>query len=181
MQEIDPLIVRRRRRRGLAAAVAIVAASAVVTLVILEELKPAAGACAVCKRSECRALAFRIRYADGLVQETCCPRCASHAVAEEKGRVVASLEATDFTTGARLDAHRALYVDGSDFEHCSAPKEEPILPGCCAEREYDRCLPSLIAFASKDTALAFMNDHGGSLETFDDLRFGAPSGEGRGR
>jgi nitrous oxide reductase accessory protein NosL len=94
---------------------------------------------------------------------------------------VASLEATDFATGRRLDAHRAVYVDGSDFEHCSAPKSEPISPGCCAEMRYDRCLPSLIAFATRESALDFMKEHGGALRGFEDLRFGADGGEGRER
>lgn len=130
--------------------------------------------CAVCHRDECRAVAFRVAYTDGLVQETCCPRCASHAIREQAGRTIARLDATDFATGARLEARAAAYVEGSDFEPCSRPEAERAELGCCRKLDYDRCLPSLIAFSSPDAARSFIQDHGGSLRSFEDLHFGNP-------
>jgi len=137
--------------------------------------------CAVCARDECRALAFRVVYADGESIETCCPRCASHAVRADPARRIARLEATDFATGEKLDARTAVYVDGSDYEHCSAPKEERTAPGCCLEMAYDRCLPSLVAFREEGKARAFMERHGGSLKRFEDLHFGGSPGKGGAR
>jgi len=123
--------------------------------------------CDVCGRDECAGLAFRIEYADGGAQETCCPRCGSHALAEARGRVAARLLARDFATGKPVDARSALYVEGSEVEHCRVMNEQRN-----QELHYDRCLPSLIAFASEEQALSFVREHGGRLRTFEDLKFG---------
>ncbi len=131
-----------------------------------------AAACDVCGRDECTALTFRVEYVDGGSATTCCPRCASHAVAQAGGREVSRLRARDFATGVEVDARAAFYVDGSDVEHCMARKEEPTTQSCCRVLTYDRCLPSLIAFGSRDSAAAFSRDHGGEIRSFEDLGFG---------
>jgi hypothetical protein len=128
--------------------------------------------CDVCRRDECAALAFRIEYADGGSQETCCPRCGSHAVAEAGERHVARLLARDFATGHIIDARTARYVEGSDLEHCAAARESRSASDCCRVLEYDRCLPSLVAFATDEQAAGFLKQHGGRLRRFEDLRFG---------
>ena len=128
--------------------------------------------CDVCGRDECTALAFRVEYADGGTQTTCCPRCGSHAVAESHGREVTRLRARDFATGHEIDAKTATYVSGSDVEHCMAPKEQPSTQSCCRVLTYDRCLPSLIAFGSTADAEKFVDAHGGTLMRFEDLDFG---------
>jgi hypothetical protein len=147
------------------------ALSALVLVAVLAGCS-AHAVCDVCRRDECAALAFRIEYEDGGVQQTCCPRCGSHAVAESGGRRVARLLARDFATGSTIDAHEALYVEGSDLEHCSAAREARSSADCCRVLEYDRCLPSLVAFATPDQAAAFVRDHGGWVRRFKDLRFG---------
>ena len=119
-------------------------------------------------------MTVRIEYADGGKQVTCCPRCASHAVAEAKGRQVTHLVARDYATGRELDARLATYVDGSDVEHCRTPREEVADSGCCRELVYDRCLPSLIAFGTAESARAFSREHGGEVRQFEDLSFGKP-------
>jgi hypothetical protein len=131
--------------------------------------------CDVCRRDECAALAFRIEYADGGAQETCCPRCGSHAVAESGGRRVARLLARDFATGHSIDARTARYVEGSDLEHCAAARESRSSSDCCRVLEYDRCLPSLVAFATDEQAAGFVKQHGGRPRRFEDLRFGERS------
>jgi hypothetical protein len=127
--------------------------------------------CDVCGRDECRALAFRVDYEGGGTQWTCCPRCASHAVAAS-GRKVERLTARDFASGRDTDATAAVYVEGSDVEHCRSPREERTESGCCRLLTYDRCLPSLIAFESASSAEAFSRQHGGTLRRFEDLHFG---------
>ena len=169
---MDSTVRHRSWRRA-----ALLAGSGVALLGLLfiaAACRAQAAICDVCKRDECTALAFRIEYADGGQQVTCCPRCASHAVAEAGGRQVARLVARDFATGLEVDARSALYVDGSDVEHCKAPREERTEPGCCRELAYDRCLPSLIAFGSIDSARAFSRDHGGAVRRFEELSFGKP-------
>ena len=129
--------------------------------------------CDVCKRDECAAMTFRIEYADGGSQRTCCPRCGAHALKEAAGREVRRLEAHDFASGRPIDARQAVYVDGSDMEHCSGARETPAAQDCCRSLQYDRCLPSLVAFASREEAAAFMQEHGGRLRGFDELPFGS--------
>jgi len=131
-----------------------------------------AAECDICGRHEFSALAFRVEYADGGVLHTCCPRCASHAVAQHPDRRIAKLTAHDFSTGEEIDARTAVYLDGSDFEHCTAPKEERTSPATATTLAYDRCLPSLIAFASTADAEAFRREHGGRIESFDQIGFG---------
>jgi len=134
--------------------------------------RTASAHCDVCGRDECTALAFTVEYAGGDVQETCCPKCASHAVAQSRGREVSRLLARDFATGRQVDGREATYVEGSDVEHCRAPSEVRAEEGCCRVLTYDRCLPSLIAFGSRPDAEAFARDHGGQVRRFEDLRFG---------
>jgi hypothetical protein len=162
-------------------AAAAVLAVALLSFLAAQACRESRASCAVCGRAECRALAFRVEYEDGASQETCCARCASHAVAQEKDRAVARLEARDFATGKRVDARSAVYVEGSDVEHCSAPKAERGSQGCCMEMAYDRCLPSLIAFERREAASAFIEEHGGRLKSFADLRFGARTKPGERR
>jgi len=111
--------------------------------------------CDVCGRHEFSALAFRVKYVDGAEVNSCCPRCASHAVAMHRARPIAKLIAHDFATGKEIDARMAVYLDGSDFEHCDARKKERNTPGSLTMLAYDRCLPSVIAFASMSNAEAF--------------------------
>lgn len=153
--------------RGLAGAAIFLAVAG-----CLSGCRARAASCDLCGRDECTALTFRVEYADGGEQVTCCPRCASHAVAESGGREVARLVARDFATGREIDARVATFVDGSDVEHCSAPKEQRAEPGCCRELAYDRCLPSLIAFGDPAAAERFARDHGGIRRSFPELGFG---------
>ena len=48
----------------------------------------------------------------------------------------------------------------------AAPRDER---GCCMTQTYDRCLPSLLAFASRSRAEAFAREHGGEVKTFAEL------------
>ena len=130
-----------------------------------------AAECGQCGRAECRNLAFDIHLKNGKVVQTCCPRCGLHYLDDEHPEV-ASLGVKDFDTAKRLDAAAAFYVEGSDVHPCSAmggpePMDER---GCCMKTVYDRCLPSLLAFASRQKAEAFANDHGGSVKTFAELK-----------
>jgi len=157
------------RRFGLAWPIAAI----VVATLALWSCRAQAAECDICGRHEFSALAFRVEYADGGTIHTCCPRCASHAVAAHPDRAIARLIAHDFATGEELDARKAIYLDGSDYEHCKAPKEERTTPASATMLAYDRCLPSLMAFATMSEAEAFAHDHGGRIRTFDQIGFGS--------
>ena len=130
-----------------------------------------AAECGQCGRAECKNLAFDIHLKSGKVVQTCCPRCGLHYLADQRPEIT-SLGVKDFDTAKRLDATAAFYVEGSDVHPCSAmagpaPMDER---GCCMKTVYDRCLPSVLAFASKGKAEAFADDHGGSVRTFAELK-----------
>ena len=98
----------------------------------------------------------------------CCPRCPLTLMQQAHAQVKL-LEVTDYPSGRRLKARDAYFVNGSIVEMCSAPRmmsEEGRTPYL---RQFDRCSPSLLAFAKEDEARAFMAHNGGSLERLDDL------------
>jgi hypothetical protein len=76
--------------------------------------------------------------------------------------------ATDFKSGRLIPAQSAYYDLGGDVQYCT--RRDPAIqrvPGQGVEmRVYDRCLPVLVAFASKDEAEAYRHQHGGRVVTF---------------
>jgi hypothetical protein len=126
----------------------------------------------MCGREECRNLAFTIHLTGGGAVKTCCPRCALRYLQQERP-AVARLEVQDFASARTVDARAAAYVEGSDVHPCSAghdmPKDER---GCCMKQVYDRCLPSVLAFADATAAEGFAREHGGFVTSFDRLEAG---------
>lgn len=110
----------------------------------------------------------------------CCARCAL-TLGSQTGKPVRILKVTDYMSGGPVDASKAYFVDGSQVEVCSMPRvkvNEQHLP---YERVFDRCAPSLIAFAREEEAKAFIVQHGGSLKRLDELtREAAPKQPGEG-
>jgi hypothetical protein len=124
--------------------------------------------CAVCNRDECKGLAFRVGLENGKTIETCCPRCALHYL-ETNHQQARQMEATDFATGNWVNASRAIYVSESDVHPCATLETRRDPQGCCMLKTYDRCLPSLVAFAAQDQAAAFQKVHGGKLVVFQEI------------
>ena len=154
------------RRRSLASVAALALVLAVVAACSLFRSET----CGSCGRAECKNMGFAIRLQDGSTVKTCCPRCGLHYI-REKHPAVTAIEVRDFDTAKTLDARTALYVEGSDLHPCSmsldgGPKDER---GCCLAPVYDRCRPSVIAFADAPHAQAFARKHGGVLTTFASL------------
>jgi nitrous oxide reductase accessory protein NosL len=137
--------------------------------VLLAGCAPRAKLCAVCQRDECKAMAFRVTLQSGKTIETCCPRCGLHYV-ETMKPAARGFEATDFATGQWMDATKATFVSDSDVKGCAMPSARRDAQGCCLYVAYDRCLPSLVAFADRAAAVEFQKQHGGNLVTFAELR-----------
>jgi hypothetical protein len=142
----------------------------IVTLLaapLLSTCAPGETHCAQCGRMECRTMAFTVHLKGGKQVETCCARCGIHYIQSEHP-AVESLTARDFDGAGEIDAMRAFYVDGSDVTPCLVAGKPPLrdASGCCADPVYDRCLPSLIAFRSKEAAEAFTREHGGTVRGF---------------
>jgi nitrous oxide reductase accessory protein NosL len=111
-------------------------------------------------------LAVSVAVDGGPHGEACCVRCAI-TYAEQYRKRVRILWVTDYVNGSRLGAEQAVYVTGSDVNHCMGPPEQPSI----GRREsdtivWDRCAPSSIAFAKLEDAEAFQRSHGGRIQTF---------------
>ena len=124
--------------------------------------------CAICQRDECKGMAFRVTLESGKTVETCCPRCGLHYL-EVNHQQARALEATDFATGHWVDATNAVFVSDSDMHPCAEMNAMRDAQGCCMMKTYDRCLPSLVAFADKDQATTFQKAHGGQIITFQSI------------
>jgi hypothetical protein len=124
--------------------------------------------CPVCQRPIHKATSYYVTLGDGRTVELCCPRCGLRF--QQNGGDVRSVRVTDFDSGKLLNPEAAIYVEGSSVHPCCTQKE--ILKdhaGTEYERTWDRCLPSVIAFASKQAALKFQSEQGGELRTHEEI------------
>jgi hypothetical protein len=95
----------------------------------------------------------------------CCPACAL-AERELTGPGFSVTSLTDFETGRPLPPASAFVVRASEVNPCVHAQ------GAVSEDKrplrvlYDRCSPSLIAFASHQSATTFARQHGGTVVPF---------------
>ena len=119
--------------------------------------------CRACERPIHRATAFSA-VVDGRRIHACCPRCGLTEL--PKGRRAEGIEATDFPSGKSVPAEHCTYVVGSDMTPCCAPDvivdRDKVTCGRC----FDRCNPSVIAFADPAAARDFSARHGGRTVDF---------------
>ncbi len=123
--------------------------------------------CDVCKRVIHPATSFRIAEANGAIKATCCPRCGLTSVIKNGGKV---LDAVDFSSQRRIAAADAIYLEGSDIMECCSSTGFRADEGSYQEIDYDRCMPSLLAFARREDAEAVMQKHGGHIISFEEAR-----------
>jgi len=121
--------------------------------------------CQMCNRDIPKQTAFRMDTTHGTVM-ACCPRCAMHHIINHPG-LVRHAWATDFHSGRMIPAQSAYYDEGGDVQYCTA-HESPVerTPMGVQMRTYDRCLPTLVAFAKQDEAEAYRQQHGGRVVTY---------------
>lgn len=98
---------------------------------------------------------------------TCCIRCAFSA--RQQGEKVRLVEVSDFPTGAPLAPDAAFYVAGSPVVLCE--RHEPKLD---AEKHvyqpvFDRCEPSIFAFAKREQAEEFARGNGGTVRRLPEI------------
>jgi hypothetical protein len=123
--------------------------------------------CQVCGRVIPQETAFRLDTAKGTM-DACCPGCAMHYMLHHPGTVRNAL-ATDFTSGRTIPAAMAFYDEGGDVQYCTL-HQPPVErgPRGVSQRVYDRCLPVLVAFATRHEAEAYRRQHGGRVVTYDE-------------
>jgi hypothetical protein len=120
--------------------------------------------CSVCNRPLHPAQKFLVASKDGKDHPACCPRCGLRFAIENKGR---STRATDFNSGKWISAESAYYLEGSDVMECCGSSTMRADAGMLCEMHYDRCMPSLVAFAEKNAAEDFQRQHGGRIISFE--------------
>ncbi len=122
--------------------------------------------CDICGRAVHSAHESTLLLKNGEKVHTCCTRCALHYNQNHPGQV-ADLLVMDHSNGSKVDASKAIYVEGSDVQECVPASETPPRePGVEFERTYDRCVPSLIAFSDESAARDFMSHQGGHMLTY---------------
>jgi len=145
------------------AALALVAAVGTVLYVQWDE----PNTCDLCYRPMHEETFYRIHLASGETKNVCCPRCGLRF---QEGRDdVVSTEVTDFNTKQRIDAAVAYYVENSPVHFCSHASVHEDRSGVQYEVAWDRCLPSLLAFSSRQTAEKFQSENGGDIRTYEEL------------
>ena len=127
--------------------------------------------CQICGRYVSKQTAFRVDTSSGAVR-ACCPACAMHYMLHHPGATQKAW-ATDFNSGRLIPAEKAYYDTGGDVQYCTAHKP-PVERGAegVSRRVYDRCLPTLVAFSSREEADAYRQKHGGRVVTYDEALAG---------
>jgi hypothetical protein len=109
-----------------------------------------------------------IGLVNGAKEIFCCPTCA-FSLHEQTGESVRITGLADFSTAKKLDPGQAVMVEGSDLnlcvrDHVLVSQNKQISP-----MEFDRCSPSMIAFAGRQEADRFAGEHGGIVVSFAEL------------
>ena len=126
------------------------------------ETKPNPNFCNICNRPIHGGMAFLIDV-DGHTEHACCPRCGMHYTVNRPGKVTKAW-ATDLNSGASIPAETAYYDEGGNVDYCAAHAEAvQRQPQAVAVREYDRCLPTLVAFKTRPEAQTYQKQHGGRV------------------
>jgi hypothetical protein len=95
----------------------------------------------------------------------CCPTCALSAGAQMH-QPVRFAQLADYKTGHALKPADAFAVEGSDLVPCVRSHEMLNRDGQPVPMDFDRCSPSIIAFADLASAERFAADHGGKVDRF---------------
>jgi hypothetical protein len=126
------------------------------------ETRPNPNVCHICDRPIHRGMAFLVRT-DGHTEHACCPRCGMHYALSHPGKVK-KVWATDLNSGESIPAEAAFYDEGGNIDYCAAHgKAVQRQPQGVSVREYDRCLPTLVAFKTPGEAEAYHKEHGGRV------------------
>jgi len=154
-----------RKRVTLFVSVALVAALAAGGYWLLQRTAP--DTCRICQRP-IHAEARAVIEVDGKREPVCCARCAL-TLQHQQRTPVRLVEVTDYVSRASLAPESAYFVEGSRIVLCE--KHEPLLDQTKHPypRVFDRCVPSLYAFARREEAEAFAAQNGGTVQRLPEL------------
>ena len=130
-------------------------------------------ACGFCRRPISERLRTVVEI-DGVRTQVCCPRCAV-TESHQEHKAIRLVTVRDYSTAKDLDPAKAWYVSGSHAFACthdSVRMDEMKQPEALG---FDRCSPGTFAFAKREDAELFINQHGGRVLTMEQLLEGADS------
>ncbi len=99
----------------------------------------------------------------------CCAACALTA-RKQRGAAVKITEFTDEESGRPVAAGDAWLVRDSDVNHCARTAFVVDVSKHPQAERFDRCSPSVIAFARRAAAERFIREHGGRLVRLAELQ-----------
>lgn len=129
--------------------------------------KTAPTECKVCRR-EIHAAARAVIEVDGKQEAVCCVRCAM-TLDEQEQKPIRLLEVTDYASHGALAPKDAFYVEGSRIVLCQSHEPHMDETKHAQARVFDRCEPSVYAFARKEEATAFAAENGGVVLSLAEL------------
>lgn len=124
--------------------------------------------CRICRR-EIHQQSQAVIEVEGKREPVCCIRCALTLARQQSGSV-RLVEVNDYVSGRPVNPATAFYVEGSQVVLCE--KHEPMLLDPTKHpyrRVFDRCEPSVYAFARREAAEAFAARNGGTIRTLAEL------------
>jgi hypothetical protein len=123
-------------------------------------------------------MAVRLQVEGQAPGRACCLRCAI-SYAQQTGKTVRIFSVTDYVSHEPVPPERAVYVVGSTVTPCAGPPVDvPANRREASQVSWDRCLPSVIAFAKQEDAEEFRQQSGGEIGTFAELTEGTKVKEG---
>jgi len=123
--------------------------------------------CKVCRR-EIHAAARAVVEVDGKQEAVCCVRCAMTLDVQEH-KPVRLVEVTDYLRRQALAPANAAFVEGSRIVLCQTHEPRIDETKHAQPRVFDRCEPSVYAFARREEAESFAAENGGMVLSFAEL------------
>lgn len=129
---------------------------------LLEKRKVTASICPACDREIHEGWAFTLTFKNGKKETLCCAKCGL-LEAQRRKTEFRSAAAKDFYTGKAIESEKAVYVWNSSVDHCSIPEKRDWTNRQPMKLVWDRCIPSLIPFETRDEAVKFQLGNGGTI------------------
>ena len=104
---------------------------------------------------------------NGERKATCCIRCAFSA--RQQGEKLRLVEVSDFSSGAPLAPDAAFYVSGTAVVLCERHEPKMDAEKHVYQPVFDRCEPSIFAFAKQEQAEEFARGNGGSVRRLPEI------------
>ena len=100
--------------------------------------------------------------------EACCLSCAL-TYGRQTSKSITIVSVTDHENGQALEPEKATFVVGSNVSPCTHAMMHVDTEGAPSPVRWDRCLPSILAFSSRESGEEFRARHGGQLRTLAEL------------